>query len=517
MLYTGELARRNESGIEVRLEPVRLRWNFEEILSADGHTLHATFSCCVRALTDPAERQMLAEAFLDGRPTVRCEAVVSHFQGAFQKVAADICQTKTASELTGPMATAPLIEAIKAAGNRLAFTCGLELLAPFEIDLTSPTLEQQRAKELQQTLLKQQQEGQLKEFQRSAELIRQFNEIRKSSPDLSAGDVLRQLNPADQGLVLQTLLMASAKEKQTQAVWAVAGPNLLRIDPRQASPTAAMVAIPSSLGPLRSVQSAQGGPMLLLGARSGVLHVDPSDPANAKCYSDPTVTSQLGFNRALIWNGEIWASHGEAGIVAWKLDQPEKPAFALRPSEMGGAAARNLEILNESQLIFSSNARLMSLSRTKSNENVGAVATPIGSELPCEIIAILPESNRLIVVLKDGTVQLRDGKSLEVQRQEKRCASASAAALLPWLGSTRLLVASDDGAVLGIGLDDDLATQYLSPYQGMKSISAAADVIVALGPDRQRIVIWRSWEPRQPAGDIFIASIARHRGADVSV
>jgi hypothetical protein len=117
----------------------------------------------------------------------------------------------------------------------------------------------------------------------------------------------------------------------------------------------------------------------------------------------------------------------------------------------------------------------------------------------------------------DGTVQIRQRESLEVARQEKRCGEAASAALLPWLGSVRLLLATEDGPVLGIGLEDELVTQYVSPYGGMKSLAAAADVIVGLSGDRQRVVLWESWNPRQPAGELYLPAIAKHRGADVEV
>ena len=55
----------------------------------------------------------------------------------------------------------------------------------------------------------------------------------------------------------------------------------------------------------------------IVGARSGVMVVSPDSPAETSIYTDPTVTSQLGFNRVVARDGEIWASHGEAGVVGW--------------------------------------------------------------------------------------------------------------------------------------------------------------------------------------------------------
>src|SRR5438045_2942786 len=80
---------------------------------------------------------------------------------------------------------------------------------------------------------------------------------------------------------------------------------------------------PTKLGPLRSVQRIGTEKHLLVGARSGIID------ARGETYTDQSVVSQLGFNQAVIWNNEIWASHSEAGIVAWKIGQGERPLLAM--------------------------------------------------------------------------------------------------------------------------------------------------------------------------------------------
>jgi hypothetical protein len=142
---------------------------------------------------------------------------------------------------------------------------------------------------------------------------------------------------------------------------------------------------------------------------------------------------------------------------------------------------------------------------------------PVGPSVSSEIIAVLPQSQQVTVVLRDGRVQARDGQMLEILREERPCGQISAAALLPWLGSTRILLATEDGPVLCMSWEDDLVTQYVSIYRGMKSLAAAADGSVALSGDRQRIVLWNTWNARQPVGDVFVTSVAKHRGADVDV
>ncbi len=516
-LHESELARREGGRLELRRAPMRLRWVMENLVSGDGHELRAEFSCSVRVLADAAEQHMLAEVFLNNGNSIWAEAVMAHFQPALRAAATQLCAAKPAAEVVGPN-FGPLVEALKSAAGRVGFSCGLEILAPFDADVQSPSLEQQRLESMQRNLAEQRAAGQMEHFQRATDLLKQFESIRQAAPQLSPGEVLRQLGPADQGVMLQTLLLAAAKEKTSEAVWAVAGTNLLRIDPKIEGRTAktSLLPLPPTLGPLRSVQRLGSTNRLLVGARSGVFDFDPAE-GSADAYTDSSVVSQLGFNQALIWNDEIWASHSEAGIVSWKLGSLDRPLVAMRPVNLMGSGAKNLAVLDDSRLLFSGQNRLMLLEREGAVSDPKIAVRTAGSDPRAEILAVLPDSARVVVVSKDGTVQIRDRQSLSVISEEKRCGAVSAAALLPWLGSTRLLLATEEGPILCIGIEDELVTQYLSPYPGMKSLSAAPDVVVGLNGDRQRVVIWNTWNGRQPAGDIFVTALAKHRAADVVV
>src|SRR5205823_15020445 len=105
--------------------------------------------------------------------------------------------------------------------------------------------------------------------------------------------------------------------------------------------------------------------------------------------------------------------------------------------------------------------------------------------------------------------------TLERISSARHCGETTAAASLPWLGTTRLLLATTDGPICCVGLDDPLVTQYASAHRGLRALAASGDVIAGLSGDRQRIVLWKSWDGRQVAGEIHIGNIARHRAADV--
>ena len=183
--------------------------------------------------------------------------------------------------------------------------------------------------------------------------------------------------------MLQTLLLAAAKERAGQSLWAVAGQSLLKIDARVAPAKIEPHPLPLTLGPLRSVQPGEidGKPVLLVGARNGVMVIRPENPGDIQLYLDPEISSQQGFSRAIAWSGAIWACHGDGGIVSWTENATDRPRVTLRPQNLGqvtpGPAtqgttsievpkplgARNLVAVNESRLAFSMGDRLMTVDR----------------------------------------------------------------------------------------------------------------------------------------------------------
>src|SRR5687768_3966517 len=78
-LLEHELARRSNGRLELREQPLRVRWTFDQLVTSDGHAARCAFECSVRALPDPTERRMLQEVLLDGRQTLTADEVSAHF------------------------------------------------------------------------------------------------------------------------------------------------------------------------------------------------------------------------------------------------------------------------------------------------------------------------------------------------------------------------------------------------------------------------------------------------------
>lgn len=520
-----ELARRQEGRLELRPQPLRVRWSFNELVTSDGHELRATFTCSARVLPDPTERRMFEEVLLGSRYAFNDEDLAAHFERALASAASKVADKHTAAEWTGDSVSGEMVEALRLAAAPIAFGCGVEILPPFQIDLQSPTYQRQRLRAMQQTLSEQQTAGQVEHVQRAAELLKQFESIRAAAPELSPGRVLDQISPADRGALLRTLLLASAKQRQAEQLWAVAGPYLIRIDtPAGAPPRPQLIPLPPTLGPLRSVSSldVDGNRRLAIGARSGIMIVDPANPNEPEVYVESTVESPLGFNQVIYWGRRGFvASHGDRGIVAWEPGKTDAPTSAIRPSrfvtaepmittESGSthtAGPRNLCVLDDDTLVFNAGSRLFA---TDLNQ-----VRPIASESNADIVTILPDERQLVIVHEDGTLCALQPGARATTCLVRRGGRVRAAGSLPWLGSQRLLLAGEDGAIQCVGVDDPLVTEFQSPHRGPRIVAGSTDLVAAVSADRQRLILWQTWDGRQPLTEVYLTGLTRHRVADI--
>ena len=535
-LGENELARREDGRVEIRHTPLRLNWTFPDLTTAGLHTLRATFSCSMMAVDSSADRAMLEEVLLGDRTSIGADAVAAHFGPAIRAAMAPLIEQSTAEDLVAGRKDQAILEELTRSAERVAFACGLQVLPPFQLQLSSRSLEQQRLEEAARARMEQRTAGQVEHLRRAGDLLRQFQEIRAASPQLSAGAVLQQMSPADRGAALETLLLAQAQEADRPTLWAVAGPHLVRIATGSDEARAEIVHLPIdvqasagaggnqntvSLGPLRSVQGIRLDQrrMLLMGARQGLLLLDPGNAAEAAAYVDPSLESQHGFSRAVAWKQgeELLACHSEGGLVAWSRGKSDAPAWQVRGSELANSIGlsgelprigpKNLQTVDEQSAIFSMGHRLLLL------QNREVHALPENSD--SEIVGIVPAADVLLVVHHDGLVAVFERNTVRVTRRLHHWGSVTAAAALPWMDSVRLLLASQESAIDCIGIDDQLVTRYVSNHRGMRMVVGSGDVVAAVSPDRQRLIVWNSWDGRAPVAEVYVTGVARHRIADV--
>ncbi len=529
-----EIARRNSDAVEIRNEPLRLRFRLPDLPCANAHFIRILFNCTVKVLEKPIERRAFAETFLSTRPSVTADDLIEHFQPALKLAVSRITPTAIAEQWLDEISKDQLLQALRQAADPLEFDSGLKLLPPFDVVVESDSLHREHIEQMQRKVAERRAAGQLEHVQRSAELLKQFQILRTSAPELSAGAILQHLSANDRGDMLQALL-ASTPQTRSATLWAVAGQDLLHVDTTR-NPIKAD-RIPLGIAPFRSVQVDQldNRPILLLGSRDHVIIFDPQTRTQIACAFAESPPSQRGFNRALIHNNQLWATHGEAGIRAWHPDGTLQFSLALsalptptfqRPSSrattthqtiasIGGQTAptsgpRNLAVVDHARLLFSIGNRIVRIDPRTTD------LAPLPLDVQSDVLAILPDRNHVLIIYENGTLQTLDRKTLNLVAEQHRPARLNAADLLPWMAESRLLLAHQDGCIDCIGLDDPITSEFRSPYGDVRALAATSTTVAAITADRTRIVFWHAWDGTKPHAEIHVAALTRHRAADLA-
>jgi hypothetical protein len=482
--------------------PCRISWMIDDLLANDGHRLAISFSCTVAIAEGPAELKLFEEVFKSpGQATP--VAILNHFMPGLRSAASDVAASEPARMLLSAGAWPQWIKAMQSAANEVAFMCGLQMLAPFDVEVTSPTMQRERLEQMQRIAAERRSADRVGHLARAAELLKQWESLKAAVPSITPGKLLEQVNPADRGLMLDTLLMAGVAGASGIAqpdLWAVSGSYLVRMDVKVDSPQPKLIPLPTGAGPLRSVRAQNG--RLLIGARNGVLLVDPDNPEQTQVYCHPTLASEHGFTFTTQIGNHVWACHREGGLCGWHVGDLKKPEIAIDSARLGGDP-KNLTVGG----LFSAGNRLFKMIEDRLPNRV----------LDCEspIVSVLPVENQIIVVTENGALHLLDGSTLEKNSEMQTTGRLSGAALLPWLSSSRLLLNRAGGPIECMGLEDQLVTQFAGGHTGMRSVAGCIGKVAAMSSDRQRILLWNAWDGRRTASEIYLTGMTHHRIADV--
>ncbi len=504
---TKQFARQVDGRPEVLSAPIRLRWAFDDLVTTDGHRLMVVFGCGMKSLPEPAERKLFLEVFMTGNDAVTATDLIAHFTPVLRGAATSFAIARKAESVLSEDARAEWVATLRKAADEIAFSCGLEVLPPFDMDVTSPTLQQERLDQMQRTAAERRSADRVGHLSRAADLLKQWESLKTSVPSITPGKLLEQLNPTDRGAMLDTLLMASGAAGANTSLpdlWAVAGPYLIRIEMKPDSPQPTLIPLPTTAGPLRSVLSTDR--KLLAGARSGVMLIDPSSPGQAEIYLQSDLVSEHGFSSVAIANDRIWATHRDGGLVCWMIGQTQKPAMVISPAAIGGEA-RHLIRAHRGNLLFASGSKLMAV------DSAGQISTILLAS--SAIVSLLKDGDQTIVICEDGAVISLDSQ-LHKTGDDRFAGRIVAAALLPWLSSYRLLLSRADAPIDCVGLDDQLITQFGGGHTGLRAVCACGSKVAAMSADRQRIILWNPWDGRRPAAEIYVPGLARHRVADIA-
>src|SRR5436190_16474957 len=86
------IAHREGDSLFLAQTPARLRWEFNDLPTADGHLLRVVFHASLRGVDDPTEKKALSEILLRGRGMVSSADAQSHYQPSLANAVARISQ-----------------------------------------------------------------------------------------------------------------------------------------------------------------------------------------------------------------------------------------------------------------------------------------------------------------------------------------------------------------------------------------------------------------------------------------
>jgi hypothetical protein len=292
---------------------------------------------------------------------------------------------------------------------------------------------------------------------------------------------------------------AAAEEGGPCRIWTAAGNAIIAMHSNDGFAEMRTVEVPATLGPLRSVRACDDG--LLIGAKSGVYRTDAIG-GEVTAYQAGNVESAHGFNAAQWINGLLLATHSQVGLMWWDAQVREQAA-----GHVASTSAKLVTALDGAgAAVFAAGERVMLFEHGQT--------APVEGLPGGEIVALLETFQAVMVVYGDGAIWEIERWTRRVQKVRNVPGVVAAAAIS---GSGKIITATEDGRVRSYAIGDENVTEYASSHLGLRAISAFGDIIAAVSPDRQRVVIWNANEPRKAAMERHVGAMARHRVVDLLV
>ena len=499
-----------------------LAYELDCLRSSDGHEFAASAKITVQLVPERTELEAFRRNLLGSQRYVRDDRLRQYCEDAVRTAAASLAKSLTAEQLIAPEAWAAFDAVLLDQFKPVGFESGLALGRDPRIVFRSPSFvesrhrddaaaqRQQRLAEdaaLQETAAR----ARDKHLADIADMLAKVKKMSRQSGGLSVPELIKTFDPAQRGRLYLGLMAAGKPLRCTEAVLVVSGDEVLRFDPADLSKPVQRQALPNGAGPLRSVCIAGEDGSILIGARNGV-HLIDKDGAEVRTYLfDDRPDLRGGVNSAVLFNGHIYATHSEVGLIQWPIDAPGEHRLCLEEITESSRAVRDIR-LDQTQRLW------LGVDQCVIGWRPGDDAPPIRLAAPCEVTAMLPARGDVAAGLKDGSV-LRWLAGDPAQVQTIRPATGDPVRSLAWLsggGVGRLLI-GDGRPHLDLHV---LGDSYHGEYrcgQNLRWGFAAEDLVVGVNDRRDQLFAWHADDPETPAAGTSIGRLTGHSIQDVAL
>ena len=499
-----------------------LVYELDALRSSDGHDFSASATISVQLVPERTELEAFRKSVLGSQRRVRDDRLRQYCEDAVRTAAASLATSLTAEELIAPESWTAFDDILLDQFKPVGFESGLALGRDPRITFRSPSFIESRRRDHAATLRQQRlaedaamQEAAArareKHLAEVAEMLEKVKAMSRESGGLSIPELIKTFDPAQRGRLYHGLMATGKPLRRTEAVLVVAGDELLRFDPADMSKPVRRQALPGGAGPLRSVRIADENGTILVGARNGV-HLIKNDDAEVRTYLfDDRPDIRGGVNSAALFDGHIYATHSEVGLIQWPVGSPGEHRLCLEEITESSRAVRDIRLDQTQRLWFGVDQCVIGW-------RPGDDAAPIRLSAPCEVTAMLPARGDVTAGLKDGSV-LRWLMADPAQAQTIRPATGDPVRSLAWLsggGVGRLLI-GDGRPHLDLHV---LGDSYHGEYrcgQNLRWGFATEDLIVGVNDRRDQLFVWRVDEPETPASGVSVGRLTGHSIQDAAL
>lgn len=507
-----------------RANPIQIEITEQEIASADGYPCSVQIRLWVRLAQDAGDLKSFRSTVLGGKESASAETVRRYLNWHCRRIMTQFAQQYPAADLADgkgdDTATILLCDRLQPA----LFAGGLTLYEQPQIQFECDSLRQIRG-EHAQTVARRQLQAALAEAHR-----RQLSEIEFSLRHLQAqceksagatlGDLIHNVPQPHRRKIYEALWSLLPAQQRTAWIVAVAGTSVLCFDPDLPDSPARQVALDGPVGPLRSVRlhrQTDGEEILLIGAARGVYRVGADDLKVRSVHSFTTAEPHElrgGVNAAALWKNTLFATHSEIGLIAWNITQRSSPCKLLTDLMHGAHAVRRVQLFDQ-WLALSVDDRVIvcpaenatsAYARTYHGCRARITSLHVAHD---EIVTgdEIGEIHQWPMSRPENVRRLRNGEGLPIESIVQFRLGGVPCVVFAERStpSVQLLPCPDPSQVI----------RYASGQHAIRRCAAAGDLLVAVGENRDRLLIWRPAESMDSCADINVTAQCGHRIQDI--
>ncbi len=257
------------------------------------------------------------------------------------------------------------------------------------------------------------------------------------------------------------------------------------------------------LGSLRSVRIVGEGDqrMLLAGARNGVYATLLKHNRDAREFPiGRGINATTGINASVLYQGFIYATHSEFGLLRWPALQPFSPSRQVMPDMISQySTTRALQIFDD-RLLFANGPSVLLLEGMSDQRGELRIAAKYEGTRH-EVTSIVTDEQYVVIADSSGSVFIWDPRSDRPERAERAFTAPSTISGLASGsmadGRRALCVATKQNFFPMLFRDGSTALEFISP-EPIRSISMLGNTVIGLSYSRRGIYAWRINRPDWP-------------------